>query len=190
MDHEPEGDPGRVGDDADRIPVGALRVPPLEDRLRGGGSRDLDRDLGAHRPLLVRRAPSRPPPGRRRSGSRRRRLSRAGPLIQRAVDPTWGQRLRLTDERSRVSRAASERVFVIRQWPSKRTPSSMTTTGASTSPKTRAVPRSSTRSVATMLPTTSPRTSTQPPVMLALITPLSPTIRVSVDWMRPLNLPL
>ena len=81
------------------------------------------------------------------------------------------------------------RPLVIRQCPSKTTPSSTTITAASTSPNTRAVPRSSTRSVPRMLPRTSPLTSTIPARMEAWTTPFSPMISVSFDQISPVSLP-
>src|SRR6266478_1696446 len=108
-------------------------------------------------------------------------------LARRPHDP---QRLMGTTERSREgSTSVLGLALVIRQWPSKSTPSSTTTTGASTSPKTRAVRLSSMRSAAETLPTTSPLTSTCPARISPLITPLSPMISISVVEISPLNRP-
>src|SRR5439155_1264496 len=79
--------------------------------------------------------------------------------------------------------------LVMRQWPSKSTPSSMTTTGASTSPKTRAEPRISTRSEPMTLPTTSPLIVTTPARIEALTTPFSPMMRVSFETISPRKRP-
>ena len=80
--------------------------------------------------------------------------------------------------------------MAIRQCPSKRTPSSTTTTGAFTSPKTRAWPLSSTRSVASTFPTSSPFTTTVPARTVAFTTARPLTIRVSVVEISPRNFPL
>src|SRR5437016_13312135 len=77
----------------------------------------------------------------------------------------------------------------MRHWPSNMTPSSTTTTGASTSPKTRAVPRSSTRSVPSTLPTTSPLMRMTPARMEAFNTAFSPMMSVSFEEILHLNLP-
>src|SRR4030095_10724821 len=83
--------------------------------------------------------------------------------IELAPRQHHSQRLIGTTERSRVgSPSVLGFTLFIRQWPSKITPSSTTTTGASTSPKTRAARLSSTRSAAETLPTTSPLMSTCP----------------------------
>src|SRR3972149_563946 len=95
-----------------------------------------------------------------------------------------------TVEWAAVSRAASAGlVLVIRPCPSKSTPSSTTITGAATSPKTRAVPFSSTRSVACTLPTSSPLMITVPARSVALTPPRSPMISVSVEAISPWNFP-
>ena len=78
----------------------------------------------------------------------------------------------------------------MRQWPSNITPSSSTTTGDSRSPKTRALPVSSTRSLACTLPTSSPFTTSVPARTLALTTPRSPMMRVSGEAISPWNFPL
>src|SRR5262249_15901210 len=70
---------------------------------------------------------------------------------------------------------------VIRQCPSRKTPSSITTTAASMSPVTRAVLLSSTRSVAITLPTISPCTITEPARTVPWIRPRSPTMSVSLE---------
>src|SRR5215472_5590646 len=81
--------------------------------------------------------------------------------VELAASPHPPQRLRGTTESSRAGvSSALGWAFVIRQCPSNSTPSSTTTRGDSTSPKTRAVRLSSTRSVQTMVPTTSPLTWT------------------------------
>src|SRR5262249_41687237 len=86
---------------------------------------------------------------------------------------------------TRESAGSAGSSFVIRQRPSSTHPASMTTTGASTSPVTRALRLSSTRSVAVTLPVSFPRTTSVAALTVASTTACSPMMSVSPAVISP-----
>src|SRR5216683_2925421 len=85
MAAQPRDHRGRRADEPDRLPARALRLPALEDRLRGRGPRDVDRALRDHRRRVDERGRGGAPARGRRGGAGRGGLRGARPMSHPAL---------------------------------------------------------------------------------------------------------